>query len=58
MTTEKRTGCPVCGNFILSHMELCNPCQEQKNTMEEMKRQRKRDKAFGNPWDFALRRDR
>lgn len=54
--TQSRTRCPVCDNFILPHMDLCNPCQELKDKLAEMRRQRKRDEAFGSIWDEAFKR--
>ncbi len=58
MTTEQRKAdcCPVCGGdkpHYFGKDDLCRDCEKQKAHMEELKRQRLRDKAFGSPWDFA-----
>ncbi len=45
------TDCEVCGYSIIIQPPLCIKCREQKQQMEEIKRQRLRDAAFGNPFD-------
>jgi len=48
--------CKICGNSIFPHQTMCNPCQEQKDRMEEIEKQKKRDAAFGSPWDVIRKR--
>jgi len=43
--------CRVCGNSVLPHNDLCNPCREQKEQMEKRRKQKLRDEAFGSLWD-------
>lgn len=47
--------CPVCGGFMLGHQQFCTDCEKQKRQMEEMRRQRARDHAFGSIWDTPKR---
>lgn len=48
--------CSVCGNPVI-YKSLCNPCQKQKDTMEDIARQKKRDAAFGSPWDVLKKKE-
>jgi predicted nucleic acid-binding Zn ribbon protein len=50
---EANKNCPVCGGIRLPHQQYCSECEEQRQTMEKIRRRRARDRAFGNPWDFG-----
>lgn len=50
---DKDDKCSVCGQFKLPHQDYCTECERQKATVEKLKRQRKRDAAFGSPWDVT-----
>ena len=51
------SGCEVCGGFVL-YDKLCDKCNEQKKRVEEIRAQKKRDAAFGNPWvEAGVRND-
>lgn len=47
------TGCAVCDNKILFWGELCKDCHKHKENIDEIRRQKLRDKAFGNIWEEA-----
>ena len=51
MSDAKKEGCQVCGYGIVPYGDLCQACVKQKELMEDIRRQRKRDAAFGSPWD-------
>lgn len=50
------TGCEVCGDPVLWN-KLCRKCDEQKERIAEIRKQKKRDAAFGNVFKEAGVRD-
>lgn len=50
---ETKSGCEVCGYSVVFFGKLCNKCNDQKKQVEEIRRQKKRDAAFGNVWEEA-----
>lgn len=47
------TGCEVCGYSFVQWDKLCGKCIEQRDKVTEIRRQKKRDAAFGNIWEEA-----
>lgn len=53
MTSQiTNSSCEVCGGYVHAN-KLCAACITQKNKIEEIRRQKKRDAAFGNIWEEA-----
>ena len=50
--TKPIKDCKVCGGITLAD-DLCNGCQEYKHRMEELRKTKARQKAFGNFWEEA-----
>ncbi len=48
--------CPICEGSKWSYEIYCKPCMDQRDEMQKLEKQRKRDKAFGSPWDYARER--
>lgn len=47
------SSCPVCGDMPQYPHDMCQACLDQKRTVEKLRRQKKRDAAFGSPWEIA-----
>jgi ribosomal protein S14 len=54
---DEISNCRVCGNPHILWGKLCRKCIEQRDLVEEISRQKKRDLEFGNPWKKAGVRD-
>lgn len=45
--------CPICEGYKLPVEIYCSDCMKQREEMQKLEKQRKRDKAFGSPWDYV-----